>query len=108
MSLIHWLGHLLAFDSVSDDEYAANSGSLGWIIPPFLTLVGLYLGWRWHQQCALGRCYRRAKFDADGHKICHKHAGKHKKLTLTHLAHFHRTGTVPTPSPEHVNQEEHQ
>lgn len=97
MSPWHWLAHVLAFDSTNDSYYAAESASLGILVPPLLTVAGAYAVWRWHHQCHVGRCFRAARFEADGHKICHRHAGKHKKLTLDHLAHFHRTGSIPKP-----------
>ncbi len=109
MSVLHWIAHILAFDSTTDDAYAANSGSLSYILPVIFDLTGLYLIYRWHHQCDIGgwRHLARGKFEADGHKLCARHAGKHKHLTLEHLAHFHRTGSMPAviPSkPPHDNQ----
>lgn len=108
MGWLHWLAHSLAFDSTTDDAYAANSGTLGYLIPPILDFVAFYSVYRYHNACAVKGCIRRARHDADGHKICHHHAGRHKQLSLEHLAHFHRTGVMPTPPPEHVDQGEHQ
>lgn len=93
----HWLAHALAFDSTTDDAYAANSAALGWILPPILSVTGLYGAYRWHNRCQTQRCFRVARHDADGHKICHHHAGRHKVLSLEHLAHYHRTGVMPKP-----------
>jgi hypothetical protein len=92
----HWLFHVLAWDSTTDDYYAANSGSLGsWILPPLFTVSGFAALIWWHSRCHLEKCLRHGKFDADGHKICHVHARRPKKLTLEHLAHFHNTGKMP-------------
>lgn len=105
MGIFHWLAHVFAFDSTTDEYYAAESSSLGILLPPIFDITAVYILYRYHNACAIKGCIRRARHDADDHRICHKHAGKHKHLTLEHLAHFHRTGAVP-PIPEHVNHEE--
>lgn len=97
MGWLHWLAHVLAFDSASDDAYAVNSAFMGWAFGPVVDISSFYVIYRAHNACAIKGCIRRARYDADGHKICHRHAGKHKHLSLEHLAHFHRTGKVPKP-----------
>lgn len=104
-----WLAHLFAFDSTTDEYYAAESGSLTIIVPPVLSVGAIYVLYRVHHACQVKRCYRLARHEADGHSICHHHAGRHKALTTEHLKHYQRTGVMPKPAlpaSGHANQEE--
>lgn len=104
-----WLIRVFGVLNESSQWYAWWSGSGSVFVPPLISILGIYLLWRWHSRCQIERCVRLSRHDADGHKICHHHAGRHKVLTIEHLKHYHRTGVMPKPAlptSGHANQEE--
>jgi hypothetical protein len=81
----HDIAHWLAFDSVSDDFYAAWSSSLSVFVPPLLTVFGIAVVAWYHTRCHSTWCFRRAKYDAGPHKGCWKCAQQPKRVKRHHI-----------------------
>lgn len=87
---LHWTGG----DNGSGVQYLELSGFLSIVIPPLLTVLGLYLTYWWHTRCHIDGCFKKARYPFHHYRLCKKHHPEAPlgKLTHWHIIKIHREG----------------